>query len=106
MTDVTKSSGNIFEDLNVPEADEFLAKAELARQIHKTILSRKLTQAQSAQILKISQPDVSELVCGKLKKFSLDRLIHLLNLLDCDVDIVIKKKKQKKLRGRTHVIAA
>lgn len=106
LTDIIESSGNIFEDLNIPDSDEFLTKAELARQIHKTIVSKKLTQVQTAQILKISQPDVSELVRGKLKKFSIDRLIHLLNLLDWDVDIVLRRKKTKKLHGRTHVIAA
>lgn len=106
MTDIEKASENIFTDLNIADSDEFLAKAELARRIHKTIISRKLTQIQAAQALGVRQPDVSDLVCGRLKKFSLDRLIHFLNLLDWDVDIVLRKKKPKKLHGRTHVVAA
>jgi predicted XRE-type DNA-binding protein len=106
MTDIIKAEDNIFADLKTKDPQELLAKAELARKIHKTIESRKLTQVQAAAILKIKQPDVSNLIKGRLNKFSIDRLIHLLNLLDWDVDIVIKRKRTKSRLGTTHVIAA
>ncbi|MBI1954220.1 MAG: XRE family transcriptional regulator [Proteobacteria bacterium] len=106
MTDIIKASSNIFADLKISEPEEVLAKAELARKIHQTIKSRKLTQVQAANILRIKQPDVSDLMRGRLNKFSIDRLIHLLNLLDWDVDIVIKRKRIKSRPGTTHVIAA
>lgn len=106
MTDIIKANNNIFLDLQISEPEEVLAKAELARKIHKTINSMKLTQIQAARILGLKQPDISSLIRGQLHKFSLDRLIHLLNLLDWDVDIVIKRKKIKNRPGTTHVIAA
>ena len=103
---IIESSGNIFADLKVSNPEEALAKAELSRKIQKTIISRKLTQMQAAHVLNLKQPDVSDLFRGRLHKFSLDRLIHLLNLLDWDVDIVIKRKSAKAPSGATHVIAA
>jgi len=53
VTKLEKSSGNVFRDLNLPDADEMLAKAEMARQIGKLIKRRGLTQAEAAALLKI-----------------------------------------------------
>ena len=106
MTDIIKADNNIFADLQISQPEEFLAKAELARKIHKTIVSRKLTQIQAANILGLKQPDISDLIRGRLNKFSIDRLIHLLNQLDWDVDIIVKRKRAKSRSGATHVIAA
>ena len=104
--EIIKGEDNIFADLKISEAEEVLAKAELARKIQKTLALRKLTQVQAAHILKIKQPDVSDLFKGHLHKFSIDRLIHFLNLLDWDIDIVIRRKHSKSRSGVTHVIAA
>lgn len=104
--EIMKAGDNIFADLGIKEPEEALAKAELARRIQKTVTSRKLTQVQAARILGIKQPDVSDLFRGRLYKFSLDRLIHLLNLLDWDVDIVLKRNHSKVRSGITHVVAA
>lgn len=103
---IIKADDNIFADLKIKEPEEVLAKAELARKIQKTIISRKLTQTQAAHTLRLKQPDVSDLFRGRLHKFSIDRLIHLLNLLDWDVDIVIKRNHSKIRSGLTHVVAA
>jgi predicted XRE-type DNA-binding protein len=106
MTDeIIKAADNIFADLKVKEPQEALAKAELAWRIQKTITSRKLTQVQAACVLNLKQPDISDLFRGRLHKFSLDRLIHLLNLLDWDIDIVIKRKQSRGRSGITHVVA-
>lgn len=106
LEDIIKAEDNIFADLKVNEPQEALAKAELAWKIQKTITSRKLTQVQAARILNLKQPDISDLFRGRLHRFSLDRLIHLLNLLDWDIDIVIKRKQSKTRPGMTHVVAA
>ena len=106
MTDIIKADENIFADLKISEPEEVLAKAMLARKIQKTLESRKLTQVEAATVLKIKQPDVSDLIRGRLHKFSLDRLMHFLNLLDWDIDIVIKRKRDKSRPATTHVVAA
>src|SRR5437660_523151 len=54
-------SGNVFADLGLPDAEERLAKAQLADRICKAIDKRKLTQTAAAKIMGLSQPKVSDL---------------------------------------------
>ena len=89
---VVESSGNVFKDLNVPESGEALVKADLALRIADRIQSRAMTQTRAAAVLGISQADVSDLVRGKLKGFSTERLFRFLNSLGQDVEIVIRDR--------------
>lgn len=73
----TPSTGNVFADLNLPRADDLLAKAELAAKIIEEIQRRRLTQSQAAGILGIDQPKVSALKQGKLSGFSIELLMRL-----------------------------
>lgn len=81
---VTESSGNVFEDVGLPNPEERLAKAELTRKINAIIKKRKLTQAQAAEILGISQPKVSLLSKGIVSGFTLGKLGKILNNLRGD----------------------
>jgi predicted XRE-type DNA-binding protein len=92
----TIGSDNVYDDLGLPASDERLAKAKLAMRIEAVIEKRKLKQIDAAKILKISQPKVSALINGQLSGFSLERLIHFLNLLNQDVKIIIKAKQGTK----------
>lgn len=94
-----RSSGNVFADLKLPNPEEALAKAELARQIHCVIEKKKLTQEKAALLLGIDQPKVSALVSGKLSGFSLERLIRFLNELGQDVTINVKAKPRSHKKG-------
>lgn len=85
----TPSSGNVFADLGLPDADDLLAKANLALHIRRTIEARKLTQVQAAELLGLDQPKVSLIINGRLDGFSTDRLIRFLNDLGCDVQISV-----------------
>jgi predicted XRE-type DNA-binding protein len=87
--EVHDSSGNIFEDMGMADADERLAKAELARFIRKAINERGLTQEQAAELLGVRQPDVSDLMRGKLARFSRMRLERFLNALDLEIRIQV-----------------
>jgi predicted XRE-type DNA-binding protein len=86
---VTKSSGNVFEDLQVTEPSEALAKSELAAIIAQALRARRLTQTAAARVLGIDQPKVSELLRGRLTRFSTERLLLFLLRLGRDVDIVV-----------------
>ena len=88
---IQHGSGNVFADLELPDADECLAKSELAVQIFKIIKHRRLTQA-DGKILGINQPKVSALLNGRLDGFSTDRLFRFLNALGCDVRISISRR--------------
>ena len=96
---VIPSSGNVFADLDLPEPEELLAKAELVRQIGAAIDERGLTQAEAAQLIGVDQPKVSALLNGRLSGFSMDRLVHFLIALDRDVQIVVRPKQS----DRAHV---
>ena len=93
------SSGNVFADLNLPNPEEMLAKAELARQIHKIIKKKKLTQKRAAALLSIDQPKVSALISGKLAGFSLERLIRFLNELGQNITINVTPKTSSGKKG-------
>lgn len=86
---VTPSSGNVFADLGLADADDLLAKTNLALHIRSVIEARKLTQAQAANLLGIDQPKVSLIINGRLDGFSTDRLMRFLNDLGCDVRISV-----------------
>jgi predicted XRE-type DNA-binding protein len=98
-----KSSGNVFADLGLPNPEDRLAKAELARRISGIITERRLTQAEAAAALGIDQPKVSALVRGRLGGFSLERLMRFLNILGRDVEIVVKPKPRSRRRAMLSV---
>jgi len=93
----TKGSGNVYQDLELPDAAERLAKAKLAMRIETIIEQRKLKQTEAAELLEINQPKISALMNGRLAGFSMERLIHFLSLLNQDVEIIVKAKP---LKGR------
>ena len=88
----TKGSGNVFADLDLPNAQEHLAKARLAYRIECLIQEAGMTQTEAATKMGLTQPNVSDIVRGKLKGFTLDRLLQCLNALDQDVEIIVRPK--------------
>jgi predicted XRE-type DNA-binding protein len=104
--EVTPSSGNVFADLSIPNAEQYLAKAELARRICALIAERKLTQTKAAAILGVDRSKMSALMRGLLDGFSSDRLFRFLNALGQDVEIVIKPHRPAGSRASTRVAAS
>lgn len=96
---ITPSSGNVYEDLRVPEAATMMAKAEIAAKICNVIKKRGLTQTQAAKTLKVDQPKVSALMAGKLSGFSTERLFRFLTILGLDVEILVRKHSRRNLVG-------
>jgi len=100
--DYTISTGNIFADLGFSDAEERMAKTNLALQINVLIKRKKLTQKRAAEFLDIDQPKISALSTGKLSGFSLERLFRFLTILGQDIIInVTPKARSKKI---AHVI--
>ena len=100
---ITRSSGNVFADLRLRDAGEKQTKVRLAVVIRDIIQLRRLSQTKAARLLNINQPKISALVNYQLDGFSLERLMHFLNALDCDVDIVIRKKPRSRREARIAV---
>lgn len=103
---IQTSSGNVFADLGLANADELLVKAELARKISHIINQQQICQTEAAEILGISESRVSELMNGKLSQFSTVDLFRFLNALGRDVEIVVKTKPESRSLAHTKVIAS
>jgi predicted XRE-type DNA-binding protein len=96
---VTIGGGNVFDDLGFgsQEAAELKVKAQLALRIQERIKELALTQVRAAGRLGVSQPEVSKLMNGRHTRFSVDKLMALLNALEVDIDIVVRPRHH----GRT-----
>src|SRR5712672_2088779 len=97
---VVESSGNVFVDLGLRDADEKQTRVRLAVAINQIIQARHLSQIAAARLLDINQPKISALVSYRFEGFSVERLMHFLNALDRDVEIVIRKKPRSKRAAR------
>ena len=105
-TDLTveRGSGNVFADLGHPDADAHLLKAELVSRIDAIVRQRSITQTEAGHLLGLSQPDVSRLLGGDFREYSLERLFRLLTALGRDIDIVIRQPRSA-TRGKLRIAA-
>lgn len=78
----------------------------MAYALNQVVEQRKLSQAQAAKVLGVTQPKVSALRNYKLAGFSVERLMNLLTTLDQDIEIVIRRKPRSRKAGRISVVAA
>ena len=88
-------SDNVFKDVGVSNAGEHLIKAQLVFKIETLMRKRGLKQTEAASLLGIRQPDVSKLLRGEFRQFSVERLLRFLVALDQDVTIVVRPHRQK-----------
>ena len=103
---VRHGTANVFADLGYADAGTHLLKAELVKRIQHRIDDRHLTQVQAAGLIGVSQPDVSRILRGHFRDFSVERLMLLLTTLDRDIDIVIRKKSNSRAAGKITVVPA
>jgi len=102
---VTASSGNVFADLGLKNAEELGTKVRLAASINAILTKRKLTQVEASRVLGVNQPKVSALKGYKLEGFSVERLMHFVTALEHDVVIEIRPRKAKR-EARVLVVSA
>ena len=103
---IEAGSGNVFTDLGFADAGERTLRVKLAMELNAIIAGRGFTQATVADLFGIPQPHVSELKNYKLTRFSSERLIRFLTLLDRDVEIVIRPKARVRGAGLVSVMVA
>jgi predicted XRE-type DNA-binding protein len=102
---VTRSCGNVFSDLHVANSDEKQTKVRLAVAINAILEQKRLRQKEAARLLRLSQPKISALANYRLAGFSVERLMRLLNVLDRDIEIVIRRKRRSERTGTILVTA-
>ncbi len=103
---MVEGSENVFADVGLTNPEEYLAKAELARQIMCALDAKRLTQTEAARLLGVTQPKISALRNGHLDGFSAERLIRFLTALGRDVRIIVSAKPRSRRRARLTVKAA
>ena len=95
-TRIHRSSGNVFRDLGFPaeEATNLKIRSDLMIRLSKVIEARGLTQTQAARLFGVSQPRVSDLVRGKIDRFSIDTLIAMLGHAGLPVQVIVGRARK------------
>jgi predicted XRE-type DNA-binding protein len=95
-TKVRRSKGDVFRDLGFPAAaaENLKLRADLMIELSKLITERRLTQARAAKLLGVTQPRVSDLVRGKIDRFSVDTLVAMLGHAGVHVALSVKRRSR------------
>ncbi len=89
---IETGTGNVFVDLGLPDPGERQLRVQLALRLNDLLQAEGLTQAAAAKRLGMAQPHISELKNYKLGRFSNERLLHCITLLNRDVEIFIRPR--------------
>lgn len=103
---VVVGTGDVFRDLGFKDAAERKLRVQLAMRVNELIKEHKLAQTKVSELFGIPQPHVSELKNFKLSRFSSERLMHFITLLDRDIEILIRPKASPKAPGLVSVLLA
>ncbi len=103
--EVRRSSGNVFADLGVPDADKLKVKTDLAIEIRKAIRVLELTQMEASQRMGISQAKVSGMMRGDFTNLSERKLMECLNRLGYDIEIKLKPAASESMGHLTVALA-
>jgi predicted XRE-type DNA-binding protein len=96
-------SRNVFADLGLPNSEEHLVKAQLVFKIDTILKHRGLKQAEAADLFGVKQPDVSKMLRGEFRQFSVERLLRFLVALNQDVEIVVRPHRGRNDAPALHV---
>jgi hypothetical protein len=91
--EVQRSSGNVYADLGLADADKLQIKTGLVIEIRKAMAALALTQHQAALRMGVSQPKVSEMMRGNFANLSERKLMDCLTRLGYDIEITIRPAK-------------
>ena len=101
---VVTGSGNVFRDLGFADSEDRKLRVQLAVRLNELIEEQRLSQAAVAKRFGVPQPHVSDLRNYKLSRFSSERLVRFLTLLDRDIDIVIRPRDAAHVTGHVSVL--
>lgn len=92
--EVTRSSGNVFADLGLHDAEKLKIKSGLVIEIRKAMRLQGLTQQEAAKRMGITQPKVSDMMRGDFSNLSERKLMDCLNRLGYDIEIKVRPAAQ------------
>ena len=88
---ITPSDGNIFADLNLPDAENLKLRSELMIAIRKWVTDTGMTQAEAAKRLNTTQPILNDVLRGRYERFTIDRLVNLLDAAGLRITVSVSK---------------
>lgn len=89
--EVQRSSGNVYADLGLPDAEKLKIKTGLVIEIRKAMRRLDLTQQEAAKRMGITQPKVSDMMRGDFSNLSERKLMDCLNRLGYDIEITVRQ---------------
>jgi predicted XRE-type DNA-binding protein len=92
--EVKRSSGNVYTDLGLPDAERLKIKTGLVVEIRKAMRSLGLTQQEAAKRMGVTQPKVSDMMRGDFSNLSERKLMDCLNRLGYDIEIKVKRASE------------
>ena len=101
--DFEVDSDNVFADIGLPNAEEHLIKAQLVFKIDGLLRKRGMKQVEAAKLFGVKQPDVSKMLRGDFRQFSVERLMRFLVALGQDVEIVVKPHRGRRVAAQLRV---
>ncbi|MBD2770836.1 helix-turn-helix domain-containing protein [Iningainema tapete] len=99
MTEETvfeESSGNVFADLGLEDADELFTRGKIGIQVLRLLKQRNLKQREISELLGIPQPEVSHLMKGEFQRFSEGKLLLFLKRLDTEITLHLRPRNAGK----------
>jgi predicted XRE-type DNA-binding protein len=97
---IHESSGNVFADIGLPNADVHLLKAQIISELYRLCTAKKLSQTKTSVLLGISQPEVSRMFNGHFSEYSVERLMKFLTVFARDIEIVVRPTKPHSKAGK------
>ena len=91
-----RGSGNVYRDLNMPDADVRQLKAILAAAIIRTLDKKELSVRKAQRLTGVPAADFSRIRTADVERFSSDRLMTILNTLGSRVDVSVRVKERKR----------
>ena len=87
-----KSGGNVFTDLGFPqeESDKLTIKSHLMMEIESYIKEKGMTQTQASELMGVSRPRISDVMRGRIDKFTIDALVDMLSRAGRKVAVTVE----------------
>jgi predicted XRE-type DNA-binding protein len=99
--ELVRGSGNVFADFGAPDAGLRQLRAILAAEIVKTLDAERLTVRDAEARTGIAAADFSRIRQAKLDRFTIDRLMRILDRLNRDVSVTISVARRGRSSGRS-----
>jgi len=102
--EIVRGSGNVFRDFGHPNADAEQLKAVLAAQIIRVMDGRELSGRRAEELTGIAAADFSRIRKAKLDRFTIDRLMTILNRFEQRVEVSVSFPPRAAVQSAPRVV--